>query len=103
MLFKKQTSLIAPIKKGMYAWNSYHAGSFLLFLQTEKTHHEFLFLPGPSSMNLTFEHFSKAVNENVLEFVEILPDDIYNETLEVWQKIVEQSLNGLESNQRHET
>jgi hypothetical protein len=70
-----------PKDKGLYAWNYLHAGSFLLFLKEETHHYEFMFLPGPSRYCLTREDFEHCVSANVLEFVETLPDEIYQESL----------------------
>lgn len=83
MFRKKQTvTLHQPIPKGMYAWTSLHAGSFLLYVESLTDCHRFIFLPGPSEFFLTFENFSECIKTKVLDFVEQLPDDVYNETIE---------------------
>lgn len=71
----------SPISRGMYAWNYIHAGSFLLFIGTSKGYYKFLMLPGPTEYFLTFEDFAKGIERNILEFVEVLPEEIYQETL----------------------
>lgn len=71
----------APVPKGLYAWNSIHAGSFLLFVAATADYYKFIFLPGPSDYFLTCQDFAKGVESNVLEFVDTLPEDIYQETL----------------------
>jgi hypothetical protein len=82
MFKKKQTKLNhQPIPKGMYAWTQIHAGSFLLFVESQKDCYKFLFLPGPSEYFLTFEDFTKCIKTNTLEFVEELPDEIFQETI----------------------
>jgi hypothetical protein len=84
-VFKKKkpaTVNYQPTPKGMYAWTSVYAGSFLLYVESLKDCHKFIFLPGPSEFYLTFEDFNKSLTTNVLEFVEQLPDEIYNETIE---------------------
>lgn len=60
----------------MYAWNAIHAGSFLLFVESLKDCHKFLFLPGPSEYYLTKEDFKFYVDAGTLEFVEVLPNEI---------------------------
>lgn len=70
-----------PIPKGMYAWNHMHAGSFLLYVETLVNCYKFIMLPGPADYFLTAEDFAKGIEKNILEFVEVLPDDIYQETL----------------------
>jgi hypothetical protein len=76
---KKKT--IEPHLKGLYAWNSIHAGSFLLYVKTLKDCYQFIFLPGPSEYYLTFEDFETSVRTNILEFVEQLPQEVYDETV----------------------
>lgn len=76
-------SKIKPQQRGLYAWNSIHAGSFLLYVEKLKDCYKFLFLPGPTEYFLTFEDFSKGIQHNVLEFVESLPKDIYQESLSI--------------------
>jgi hypothetical protein len=72
-----------PIPKGLYAWNSLHAGSFLLYTESLKDCHRFLFLPGPTEYYLTKEDFDRCIKNNTLEFVEPLPDEIYQETIDI--------------------
>lgn len=77
----KGSSQKLPISKGMYAWNYIHAGSFILYVESLDSCHKFIMLPGPSEYFLTYEDFAKGIDKNILEFVEILPEDIYQETL----------------------
>lgn len=72
-----------PIPKGLYAWNAIHAGDFILYVETLKDCHKFLFLPGPSEYFLTFEDFEQCLNNRTLEFVEALPDEIFQESIEL--------------------
>jgi hypothetical protein len=82
---KKQPNLnLQPIQKGLYAWTSIHAGSFLLFVESLKDCYRFLFLPGPSEYFLTLEDFSKCVKSGTLEFVEELPNEIFDETVRIF-------------------
>ena len=73
--------LLKPVPKAMYAWNSVHAGSFLLHVETLVNCYKFLFLPGPADYFLTNEDFDTAMKKGILEFVEILPEEIYQESL----------------------
>jgi hypothetical protein len=70
-----------PILKAMYAWNAVHAGSFLLHVNSPTDCYKFIFLPGPVDYFLTHEDFEAAIKQGVLEFVEILPEEIYQETI----------------------
>ncbi len=78
---KRKHSNVLPKEKGIYAWNSLHAGSFILFIKTHELFHQFMFLPGPSEYCLTFEDFSACIKSGVLEFVEQLPDDVFQDSL----------------------
>lgn len=85
-MFKKKKSSnsnFKPIQKGLYAWNSLHAGSFLLYVESLKDCYRFLFLPGPSDYYLTFEDFDKGMKTNILEFVDTLPNDVFEESLKL--------------------
>ena len=82
MARKKKTNLEhKPIPKGLYAWNSIHAGSFLLYIESLKDCHKFVFLPGPTDYYVTNGDFNDCINSGILEFVEPLPDDIFQETI----------------------
>ena len=72
-----------PIEKGLYAWNTLHAGSFLLYTESLKDCHRFLFLPGPTEYYLTNEDFDSCLKNKALELVEPLPDEIYQETIQI--------------------
>jgi len=87
----KKSSIKKPIDKGVYAWNSLHAGSFLVFMEELKECYKFIFLPGPSYMYLTPETFDTSLRNNILEFVEPLPDEIYEETVSLTEKSVDLS------------
>lgn len=83
MFKKKHKQKLGPIPKGLYAWNAVHAGDFILFVESLKDCHKFVFLPGPSVYYLTFEDFEQCVANKTLEFVEALPDDIFKESIEI--------------------
>jgi hypothetical protein len=70
-----------PVERGMYAWNSMYAGSFILYVGSQHESYKFIFLPGPTDFFLTPENFDTALKTHVLEFVEQLPLDVYNETV----------------------
>ncbi len=80
---RQQTTIYLhkPKAKGLYAWNSIHAGSFLLYVESLKDCHKFVFLPGPTDYYVTNGDFNDCINSGILEFVESLPDDIFQETI----------------------
>ena len=86
------------MQRGFYAWNRLHAGSFLVFVDSEDQCYKFVFLPGPSVMHLTAETFEMCIKNNTLEFVEQLPEDIFQDVLDQYQKNVVQSTNKMYSN-----
>jgi hypothetical protein len=70
-----------PLSRGFYAFNAIRAGDFLLYVESDKYSHQFVYLPGGHSFYLTKEDFSVAIDTGVLSLVEQLPDDIYEESL----------------------
>lgn len=80
---KKIVSNIKPVPKSLYAWNAIHAGSFLLFVESLNDCYRFIFLPGPSDYYLTIKDFESCMLNNTLEFVETLPNDIYEESVRI--------------------
>lgn len=85
MLRKKQkkNSKFHPPERSIFAYNFINAGDFIVYTQTLKDCYEFIILPGPSTIYITFEDFENALKNNVLSFVEQLPEDVYKETLEL--------------------
>lgn len=83
MFKKKQKKTIKPVARGLYAWNALHAGSFLLFVEEQKLCYRFMFLPGPSDYYLTPEDFNKCCATNLLELVEPVPVEIFEESMKM--------------------
>jgi hypothetical protein len=84
----KKGSKIKPTEKGFYAWTSLYAGSFLLYVEELRDYYKFVFLPGPNYMNLTHETFQSCIATKTLEYVETVPDDVFNETIKLTEKSV---------------
>lgn len=72
-----------PVLRGFYAWNIERAGDFLIYVESLKNCYKFLYVPGATEFYLSCEDFSKALQNNVLSFVEQLPEEIYQESLEL--------------------
>ena len=81
MAKKKANLHFEPISRGFYAFNVERAGDFLIFVETNKNNHKFLYIPGADLFYLSFEDFTKSIQRGVLSFVEQLPEDIYQESL----------------------
>ncbi len=65
----------------MFAFTTERAGDFLLFVESQKDCYKFLYLPGASDFYLTFEDYTEAIKRGVLDFVDQLPEDIFQESL----------------------
>lgn len=84
MFKKKKSNLnLQPAPRSIYAWTSQRAGDFIIFKESAKDFYEFIYLPGGDPFRLTIEDFTRSVKSGVLEFVEQLPKEIYNESLEL--------------------
>ena len=77
----KTTTSNSPLKKSFYAWTSIRAGDSLLLIEVLKDYYKFLYFPGNSFFYLTVEDFNKYLTSGVLEFVELMPEEIFEETL----------------------
>lgn len=75
-------------KQSIFAWTSIRAGDFIVFVEETKDAYKFVYLPGPSYFYMTKEEFNFAINKGILEFVEQLPKEIYEDTLEQTEKTV---------------
>lgn len=86
-MFKKKKDIsktnLQPLERAMYAFLKDRCGDFLLFVESQKDCHKFLYLPGADPFYLTFEDYSTAIEQNTLEFVDQLPEDIFQESLEL--------------------
>lgn len=80
---EKSNQSYQPTERGLYAWTIERAGDFLLFVEAQKDCYKFLYLPGASEFYLTFEDYTEAVKRGVLDFVDQLPEDIFQESLEL--------------------
>lgn len=81
---KEKSNLnLQPTERGFYAWTIERAGDFLLFVEAQKDCYKFLYMPGATDFYLTFEDYTNSVKKGVLEFVEQLPEDIFNESIDI--------------------
>ena len=70
-----------PLDRSLIAFTTERAGDFLLFVEAQKNCYKFLYLPGASEFYLTFEDYTESIKRGVLEFVEQIPEDIFQESL----------------------
>lgn len=66
-----------PAERGVYAFHKIKLGEFLLFLDEDELKYNFMQLPDRYEYALTKNDFIKAIKEKILEFVEVLPMDVY--------------------------
>jgi len=60
----------------------------MVFVEEQKDAYKFAYLPGPSYFYMTKSDFIKAHKQGVIEFVEELPREIYEDVLEQTEKTV---------------
>ncbi len=72
-----------PLDRSLIAFTTERAGDFLLFVEVQKNCYKFLYLPGASEFYLTFEDYTESIKRGVLEFVEQIPEDIFQESLQL--------------------
>jgi len=72
---------ITPISRGFYSFDKIRAGDFLIYIDSTKSHYKFVYVPGADFFYLSKEDFKKAIELKVLTFVEQIPQDIFDETL----------------------
>ena len=80
---KKESTNLQPPPRSIFAYNSLRAGDFIIFKEAHTHHYEFVYIPGGAPFNLTIEDFSKSIKSGMLSFVEQLPEEIYEESLEL--------------------
>jgi len=83
-MFKKEKASnlnLQPVPRGFYAFTEERCGDFLLFVESMKDCYKFLYMPGASEFYLTLEDFTNSTKRGILEFVEQLPEDVYQESL----------------------
>jgi hypothetical protein len=74
-VIKKKTQL--PLSRGVYAFTKYRRGDFILFIKEDSEVLEFMQLPDRYQICLTKEEFAKGVKTKLLEFVEQIPEEVF--------------------------
>jgi hypothetical protein len=78
MFFSAKKVLEYPKDRGLYAFTEHRKGDFILFLkETSPEVLEFMHIPDRYVLFLTLEEFSKGTNDRLLDFVEQLPEDVF--------------------------
>lgn len=77
------------MERGVYAFTKHRRGDFILFLKEDKEVLEFMQLPDRYQIFLTKEEFTEGLLTNLLDFVEQVPEDVFEvaaANIEVLQK-----------------
>ena len=69
---------IVPKERGVYAFTKYRQGDFILFLgESSNDVYDFMQLPDRYKMSFTSEEFTKGVTTKLIDFVEQIPEDVF--------------------------
>jgi hypothetical protein len=74
-LFKRLQK--TPTDRGMYAFTKHRKGDFLLYIKEEGDVYKFMQLPDRYEFNLTKEEYTTAITTKVLDFVEQVPENVF--------------------------
>jgi len=82
--------LFNPKDRGLYAFTKHRRGDFILFIKSDKDILEFMQLPDRYQFFLTKEEFNEGLTTKLLDFVEQLPEEVFDvakANIETFQKI----------------
>jgi hypothetical protein len=74
---KKSIPFILPKERGVYAFMKHKRGEFILFIEQDGDVLTFMQLPDRYSILLTKEEFTAGICTKILEFVESVPEDVF--------------------------
>ncbi len=66
-----------PLSRGVYAFTKHRRGDFILFLKEDSEVLEFMQLPDRYQIFLTKEEFTKGLSTKLLDFVEQIPEEVF--------------------------
>ena len=69
--------LTKPQPRGVYAFTKHRRGDFILFIKEDSEVLEFMHLPDRYQVCLTKEEFHEGVTTKLLDFVEQIPEEVY--------------------------
>lgn len=86
-MFKKNQT---PKERGVYAFTKHRRGDFILFIKEDQDALQFMQLPDRYQVHLTKEEFSEGVKTKLLDFVEQIPEEVFEvaaANIETYQKL----------------
>jgi hypothetical protein len=66
-----------PQPRGVYAFTKHRRGDFILFIKEDSEVLEFMQLPDRYQICLTKEEFSEGLSTKLLDFVEQIPEEVF--------------------------
>ena len=88
---KLKNKLQTPKQRGVYAFTKHRRGDFVLFIkETDKDVLEFMQLPDRYQLFLTKQEFTEGVVTRLLDFVEQIPEEVFevaSANIETFQKL----------------
>jgi hypothetical protein len=66
-----------PLVRGVYAFTKHRRGDFILFIKENFEVLEFMHLPDRYQIFLTKKEFSEGLTTKLLDFVEQIPEDVF--------------------------
>jgi hypothetical protein len=79
-----------PLPRGIYAFTKHRRGDFILFIKEDVEVLEFMQLPDRYQVLLTKEEFTEGLNTKLLDFVEQVPEEVFEvaaANIETFQKL----------------
>ncbi len=73
----KKQKYISPLPRAVYAFTKHRRGDFILFIKEDSEVLEFMQLPDRYQICLTKKEFSEGVKIKLLDFVEQIPEEVF--------------------------
>jgi len=87
----KERLLQVPKERSIYAFTKHRRGDFILYLgKNGDGVYDFMQLPDRYKLSLTAEEFTDGITSTLLDFVEQLPEDVFEVSranIQVFEKI----------------
>jgi hypothetical protein len=74
---KRKSKVQKPKPRSLYAFTKHRRGDFILFVEEKDDVYTFMQLPDRYKILLTLEEFTEGVTTKLLDFVEQIPEDVY--------------------------
>jgi hypothetical protein len=75
-VFSKKKNLV-PQERGIYAFTKYRKGEFILYIEEQQDCYRFMQLPDRYEIFLTKEEYTEGVASKLFDFIEQIPEDVF--------------------------